>query len=134
MTAARHPTETERQAGEVVGFGAPLALADRPRLRLLRWKPVIKVSLRGFADVRLPSGLIVRECPVHLSGGRRWATLPAKSQIDRDGQLRHDGRGKIAYTALFEWATSDLRDGFSARVVEIVLEQHPDAFAGDPVR
>jgi hypothetical protein len=54
------------------------AAPDRPRLRLISFKPLTKGALRGFAHVELPSGLRITDCPVLISNGKTWATLPSK--------------------------------------------------------
>jgi len=101
-------------------------------MRLIKWKPLVRNTLRGFADVRLPNGLIVREIPVHETHGRRWAALPSKPQIDRDGQLRRVD-GKIAYTPVLEWDSRELREGWYDRVVALVRQAHPDDLDGGSV-
>jgi hypothetical protein len=100
-------------------------------MRLLAFKEVTKGSLRGFADVELPIGLVILECPVHrASNGRPWAALPAKAQVDSDGRQRRDERGKPAYSPVLKWRSDKLREAFSARVVELVAQQHPEIFNG----
>lgn len=97
------------------------------RLRLVRWKPQIKNTLRGFATVELPIGLLIIECPVHLStNGRLWAALPARPQIDRDGRHRRDVNGKAAWLPILEWRSPKLREAFSSRVIELVLAECPE--------
>ena len=111
------------------------ALGDIPRkrIRLLKWIPQKKGTLRGFADVELPNGLKIYGCPVHVAvNGRAWAGFPGRPQIDRDDRLiRQDGRAQ--YTRILEWATRELGNGFSDAVVELVRAQHLDAFAPDLV-
>jgi hypothetical protein len=46
---------------------------------------VEKNSLRGFFDLKLASGLVLRGCSLHLSHGRRWVGMPATSYTNRDG-------------------------------------------------
>jgi hypothetical protein len=98
------------------------------RMSLVAWRPLVKGSLRGFATVRLPIGMVIRDCPVNESHGKFWAGLPAKPQIDREGRILRDDRGKTAYTAVLEWESRKLRDAFSDRVIELVRERDPTAF------
>lgn len=98
------------------------------RLQLVSFKPMRKNTLVGFATVRLPIGLIVHDCPVNQSHGKAWASLPAKPQIDKDGQAIRK-RAKVAYAVVLEWDETRLRDAFSERVCAAVRAQHPDAFA-----
>jgi hypothetical protein len=39
-------------------------------MRLLKWRPLVKNSLRGFVDIELPNGLQIREIPVCESHGK----------------------------------------------------------------
>lgn len=104
---------------------------ERPTLQLLTFKPVRKNTLRGFAAVKLPNGLVINDIVVGESKGRRWAMLPTKAMIDRDGNLMRDAGGGIRYAPVIEWSTPALRDEFARRVVALVEQQFPDAF--DPV-
>ena len=55
------PTETQLRRAESAAWGAldanPARAAERPRMRLVSWKPMAKGSLCGFATVELPIGL-----------------------------------------------------------------------------
>jgi hypothetical protein len=47
------------------------------------WTPVIKSSLRGFARVRLPSGIVLHDTAIHLKDGKAWASPASKPQLNR---------------------------------------------------
>jgi hypothetical protein len=123
MTA---PIEAELRRGEVATWGrrpdaGPLA---SPKMRLISWKSLVKNSLRGFATVELPIGLKIVDCPVLVSSGKAWASLPTKPVLDRDGKhVKPDG--KPQYSAVLEWKSRDLADRFSEAVVELVRQTHP---------
>jgi hypothetical protein len=76
--------------GEVATWG------PRPaRMRLVSFKPVVKNSLRGFATVEFPPGLILRELPVLIGvNGRAWVALPGKPVLDENGHQKRDVKGK----------------------------------------
>jgi hypothetical protein len=40
------------------------------RSRLLEWRPLRKNTLRGFAKVQFPSGVIIAEVGIHVAGSR----------------------------------------------------------------
>jgi len=122
------PGESELRRGEAATWGTPSA-PSRPIARLLNWKPLVKNSLRGFADVALPIGLVIRDIPILTSHGKCWASLPSKPVLDRDGK-HVETNGKKQYAAILEWRSRELADAFSARVVELVRQAHPDAFDG----
>ena len=107
-------------AGAYSGSPAP------PRqLRLVAWRPLKKGSLRGFATIRLPIGLTIRDCPVLIGRNGAWATLPGKPQIDAEGRHKKDVSGKAAYVAILEWDDRALNNRFSAAVVSAVRRTHP---------
>jgi hypothetical protein len=101
--------------------------APRPQMRLVSFKPLVKGSLRGFANVELPIGLRITDCPVLNSNGKAWATLPSKPILDRDGK-HVEVNGKRQYAPILEWRDRDLADRFSAAVVDLVRSQHPADF------
>jgi hypothetical protein len=100
------------------------ATASKPRMRLLEWRPFVKKTLRGFATVELPIGLVIRDISVHDKGGKRWAGLPAKPILDADGRQVSNHAGHKQYAALLGWRDRDLADRFSAAVVAAVVAEH----------
>jgi hypothetical protein len=115
-----------RHAEAAIWGPRPIA-AERPRMRLISWKTLVKGSLRGFATIELPSGLKIHDCPVLVSSGNAWATLPSKPQIDGDGRQKTDINGKAVYASILEWRSRELSDRFSQAVVSLVIEAHPGA-------
>jgi len=98
-------------------------------VRVESFKPHRSHSLFGFIDVVIPEiRLRIREASVHQSNGRRWIGLPARAQIDREGQVRHDGRGRIAYASVIQFTDRDTGDAFSERAIAALLESYPSAF------
>jgi hypothetical protein len=96
-------------------------------MRLVAWKPMQKGDLIGFATVELPICLKLIDCPVLIGPRGRWASLPSKPQIDRDGRQKTDTNGRAVYAPVLEWRDRGLADRFSAAVVELVLQAHPEA-------
>jgi hypothetical protein len=94
---------------------------------LLSWRPLRRNTLRGFACLALPSGLHIDDVPVHVSGDRCWAALPAKPQLAANGQAVRDERGKIQYITLLRWRDRGLADRFSELVTALAREAHPAA-------
>jgi hypothetical protein len=72
--------------------------------------------------------LRILDLAVHQKNGKRWASLSAKPQIDRDGNVRRDDRSKVAYTPVIEFTDRATRDAFSARVIASLLEFASAAF------
>src|SRR5262249_29889193 len=53
------------------------------------WKPLPDGSLRGFLFVTLPSGLIIHNCQLLETNGRRWIGLPAHRTQCADGSIKY---------------------------------------------
>ena len=86
------------------------------------FRPLLRNTLRGFADVRIVQmRLVIRDVAIHQKGAARWAQLPAKAQI-RDGALVKDAAGKIQYWPMMEFDSRAVSDAFSRAVVVAVLK------------
>jgi hypothetical protein len=95
-------------------------------MRLVSGKPMAKGALRAFATVELPIRLKLIDCPVFVGSSGRWASLPSKPVLDRDGkQAKPNGRPQFA--TVLEWRNRALSDRFSAAVVALIRAAHPDA-------
>jgi len=108
---------------------------DRPRMRLVSFKQLPNRNggaLVGFANVELPSGLKINDCPVLISNGKAWAAFPAKPQIGQDGrQIVIDG--KKQFTAILSWPDRATANRWSDAVVDLVRAKHPEAFDTEDV-
>ncbi|WP_424140280.1 hypothetical protein [Roseomonas chloroacetimidivorans] len=94
-------------------------------LEIVEWKALSRNSLRGFATVRLRNGLAIKDVTVHCSNGKRWASLPSKPLIDKDGNAQRSQDGKIRYVPILEWPSRDVADRFSEAVVTAVEAAYP---------
>ena len=88
---------------------------------------VTKNTLRGFAKVRMPSGMIFAEVAVHVRDGRAWASPPSKPVLTRDGQHMRGSDGKLLWTQLIIFANRELRDRWSDAVLAALRQSHPHA-------
>lgn len=107
-------------------------LEDRRKPRsaeLIEFRALAKGSLRGFATVKLPIGLILRDMPVFTGDRGPWVSLPRKQIANRDGTPKLGQNGKPVYQALVEWETRELSDGFSDAVVALIRALYPGALA-----
>lgn len=95
---------------------------------LAAWRPLAKNSLRGFATIKQPSGMVIADIAVHERDGKAWASPPGKPMLDRDGRQMRDDAGKLRWSALISFADRATQDAWSAGVVAAVRDQHPDAF------
>jgi hypothetical protein len=112
-----------RNTAVAAGFG------DKPpprQMRLVSFKLVGKGALIGFANIELPNGLKIDDCPVLTSHGKVWATFPAKPQLGKDGrQIVVDGKKQFA--AILAWPDRATADRWSDAVVALVRAKHPEA-------
>ena len=122
----------DRRDGPTGALTRAAATAPRRMMILRAWRPVdAPGTLRGYATIELPIGLIIFDCPVHISHGRPWAALPGRPIIDDTGRHAEDPArpGKRAWAPMGRWLDRDIAERWSARVVELVRGAHPDAFA-----
>jgi hypothetical protein len=91
------------------------------------FRPMRRNTLCGFAKVRINEmHLVIHDVAIHRKGDSRWAQLPAKPQITKDGKtVVRDG--KTQYATILEFDSRDVRDAFSHRVIEAVLAFGPRA-------
>jgi hypothetical protein len=98
-------------------------------VKVENFKSLRSNTLFGFATIVIPElHLRINDVTVHESHGKRWIGLPAKPQIEREGAVRRDDRGKIAYSVVLQFTDRATSDAFSARVIAALLENFPDAF------
>jgi hypothetical protein len=99
-------------------------------MRLISWKPLVKNSLRGFAEfgLRVACGLI--DCPVLVSHGRAWVSLPSKPVLDQTGQQKRAINGKPVYVPVVQWRDRDLEARLSAAAIELIRVAHPGGLGG----
>jgi len=94
------------------------------------FKPFKRNTLMGFAVIKIDAmKLTIKDVAVHEKNGKRWAQLPSKPMVSRDGAVLKDDAGKIKYSVIMEFDGKEVRDAFSAAAVAAVIEKAPDAFA-----
>jgi hypothetical protein len=125
--ATRGPAR--RAANATWGDPVPPA-AERPRMKLLSFKPHVKNTLRGFVDLELGIGLQIPECSLHVKNGRAWVGVPVKPMVDADGRHMVGQTGKKLYRPVLAWRDKRLSDAFDKAVIKLVLEKHPGALDG----
>jgi len=97
--------------------------------KILDWRPLCKNSLLGFAKVELPSGMVLVDVTI-LTGERGpWASPPSKPMVGRDGVVMKDAGGKTKYVPVIEFTSKEVRDRWSAAVVDAMRAAHPEALA-----
>lgn len=84
-------------------------------------------TLCGFFRIKLPSGMILHDVSLHVSGSRAWVSPSAKVMLDRSEAVARDDAGKIRYLPVVSFETKELAAKFSEQVVEAIRLAFPDA-------
>ena len=113
-------------------FQVPLlegrAAVTKLTLTVVDFRSQAKNTLIGFAVVRVNEmRLTIKDVAIHQKGDSRWAALPSKPQITKDGQaVTRDG--KIQYLNILEFDNAAVRSAFSTAVIAALLDRCPNAF------
>ena len=74
----------------------------------------------------LDSGMVLHDCQLLESNGKRWIGLPGKAQLDADKNVKKDATtGKVAYTPTVSIPDRARRDAFSAQPLAAIDEFRP---------
>ena len=84
------------------------------------WVSLNRNTLVGVFSVHLPSGMVINGCMAHrpANGGAEWIALPGAAQIERDGQAKRGGDGKVQYKTIIRFKSRDTYDRFQAPILE----------------
>jgi hypothetical protein len=105
---------------------------DQRAVTLVDWKPLCRNALCGFACLKISRiKLHVDDVAIHQKNRSRWAPLPSKAMLNRDGDVSWDEQGKVRYQPAMRWGGRETVDRFSSAVIA-ELTRHPDAFAEAP--
>lgn len=98
---------------------------DPKRMRLVSFKPLVKDALRGFANVQLPNALLINDCPICISTGKRGRRCP--ESLSWGVMVGRSKRNSMP--AMLAWPDREIADGWSEAVVALVEQQHPGALS-----
>ena len=93
------------------------------------FKPIRAGAMRGFADVHLPSGMILHRCSIFAKDGKAWASPPSKQVIGRDGTVQKTADGKTRYEPTVSFVDRATQERWSNAVIEALRLAHPEALA-----
>ena len=91
------------------------------------FRAVTRNTLRGFARVRLPSGMVIHDVAIHLKDGRAWASPPGRPMIGRDGTQMRDRDGKVQFAPVITFSDRVTHDRFSDAVLAALRSSRPEA-------
>jgi hypothetical protein len=95
--------------------------------RILGFRPMQAGALIGFADVALPSGMVLHRCSIFVKDDTVWASPPSKQVVGRDGTIQRTADGKNRYEPTVSFTDRWTQERWSAAVVEALRTQHPEA-------
>jgi hypothetical protein len=98
-------------------------------LTVEEFSAVHRNSLRGFAKVVLPSGMILIDVTINVTKDQPWASPPSKPMLTREGIALRDENGKIKYSPCVTFSSKQHRDRFSESVIAALLARFPGALA-----
>jgi hypothetical protein len=100
---------------------APIQAPLSEKIICLEWRPCERNTLRGFAKIKVVSwSLIVDGVAIHEKNDRKWAQLPGRPQLDKDGNALKDENGKVKYAKILEIDDKRVSWEFSEAVVQAV--------------
>ena len=103
-------------------------MSGKLMLRCVGWTPIGKNSLLGKCDIKIAElRLSIKGVLVLQSNGVRWASLPSPAMLDKNGVALRDDAGRIKYNAVFSFDNKQVRDAFSAAIIDAVLTAYPGA-------
>ncbi len=98
-------------------------------IKIAAFTPLAKGALRGFCDVTLPSGMVLRGCSILAKDGQVWAWAPSKQMIGRDGAVLRTADGKARYEPTVSFVDRATQARWSAAVIEALRAVHPEELA-----
>jgi DNA-binding cell septation regulator SpoVG len=93
-----------------------------------QFKKIRKKSLIGFAQVLMPSGIIVHDVMILEGKYGPWARAPGKPRVDKDGQPVFDAKGYQVQDPIVSFKDKETAGAWSNAVIEALKLSHPDAF------
>jgi len=85
-------------------------------------------SMVGHAVVSTPAGIIFHDVSIHERSGMWFAVPSRRPVLGPDGRQARDPSGRQVWAPVMSFRTDDLRDKFSAAVIQALRRQHPEVF------
>jgi len=94
-------------------------------IEILEGLPYERSTLLGFAKIRIKElRLIIGGVAIRQKNSSRWAQLPSKAMV-QDDQLVRGPDGRIRYAKILEFETAEIRQAFSAAVLDAYDSYRP---------
>lgn len=111
----------------------PTKPAQLAALRELNQRPVRLIgNLRvyGHGPRATVSGIVVNAEKLMTGASGPWIAMPARKQLDRDGDPRFDATGKLILNQIIESADCAATIHFQGMVLELICRGHLEALDG----
>ena len=102
---------------------------SEPGFVIEEFASVIRNTLRGFARIRTPSGMLLFDVAIHEKNGHAWASPASKPMLGRNGTVMRNAVNKVQYAPVVGFTSRELRDRFSDQVVAAMRARYPEALA-----
>ena len=83
-------------------------------VRVINWRKLEKGTLRGFFDVELPSGMVLKECSLHEKGDSRWVNAPSRKFEGKGGETKYQRLVDFSSRRIAERFRSDVLHALDA--------------------
>jgi len=84
------------------------------KIKCENFRAMEKNTLRGFADLVLPSGLKIIGATLHEKNGSRWVGMPGRPYTKEDG--------KQSWANIIDFVDRPTKDRFTAQALEAIDE------------
>jgi len=85
-------------------------------MELVKFTQYEKNTLKGFVDIKLSNGIILKDFTYHKSGKSDWVNPPSRKYTDE--------KGKEQYSRIIDFENKDVYHNFSKQVIKLVKEQY----------
>jgi hypothetical protein len=102
----------------------------QPAMVVEEFKAAERNTLRGWARVRMPSGMVLHDVGIFYDrdSDRAWVSAPSKAIVGRDGvQMRSAKDSKPLYTPAVSFETKALYQKFSDAAIAALRLAYPQA-------
>jgi hypothetical protein len=96
--------------------------------KIIAFQSIRAGALVGFADVHLPSGMVLHRCSIFARDDKAWASPPSKQVVGRDGCVQRTGDGKARYEPTVSFKDRWRQQTWSDAVIEALRAEHPEVF------
>ena len=114
---------------EFLATSAAVGKSHPVGFKLIEWSSLDRGTLKGYATVEMPSGMVMHDCPVFRSEDGQWSSIPASKPLVGAGGVSRDKTGKARFIPIITFTTKQHRDRWSGAVVAALRAARPEVFS-----